>query len=179
MKSGNDSDNASSPSDSGGRRKARPQRSGGDRGQQKLSCVALAEGGYDEEKFVDGMVVSTMDFGAFVRFDTSQFGGELTGELDGLVHISAMTAGRLNAVTDKVNVGDKVKIRVKDVDSDNVKISLSMITKEEEPQRGGGGSKNQEQRFDPKSMGASDWKESMGNFDQADFRNDFVLVEKK
>lgn len=169
-----------------GRRRERPQRSGADQAAQAASINALSEKGFDEEKFVDGEVVSTLDFGAFVRFDTSQLGDGLEGEVDGLVHISALADGRTNAVSDIVNVGDSVKVRVRTVDTSAGRISLSMITKEQEdarPQsqgRGGGGG-----RFSPvennwKTTGAADWKESMDEFNesQSQFTNTAVVVDK-
>ncbi|MBK5911297.1 polyribonucleotide nucleotidyltransferase [Rhodothalassium salexigens] len=64
----------------------------------------------------DGKVVRIMDFGAFVNF---------IGTRDGLVHISELTEDRVNKVTDVVNEGDMVKVKVLDVD-DRGKVRLSM-----------------------------------------------------
>ncbi|MBB4211279.1 polyribonucleotide nucleotidyltransferase [Rhodothalassium salexigens DSM 2132] len=64
----------------------------------------------------DGKVVRIMDFGAFVNF---------IGSRDGLVHISELTEDRVNKVTDVVNEGDMVKVKVLDVD-DRGKVRLSM-----------------------------------------------------
>jgi len=64
----------------------------------------------------DGTVVKTMDFGAFVNF----FGAK-----DGLVHISQLSAGRVNKVTDVVKEGDKVKVKLLGMD-DRGKVRLSM-----------------------------------------------------
>lgn len=63
-----------------------------------------------------GKVVKIMDFGAFVNF---------IGKRDGLVHISQITEGRVNAVSDVLNEGDEVKVKVLDID-DRGKIRLSM-----------------------------------------------------
>jgi polyribonucleotide nucleotidyltransferase len=63
-----------------------------------------------------GKVVKTMDFGAFVNF---------LGAKDGLVHISEIAAQRINKVTDVVNVGETVHVKVLGVD-DRGKIKLSM-----------------------------------------------------
>jgi len=169
------------------RRRDRPQRSGGDQAAQAASINALAEKGFDDTVFVDGTVASSLDFGAFVRFDTSQFGEGLQGEVDGLCHISALADGRTNAVSDVVSVGDKVKIRIRTVDVGAGRISLSMITKEQEDARpaprerkqGGGGN------FDPvgsswKNTGAADWKEQLAEFgkEQSTFTNTAVIVER-
>ncbi|MBV8060432.1 MAG: polyribonucleotide nucleotidyltransferase, partial [Alphaproteobacteria bacterium] len=63
-----------------------------------------------------GKVVKTVDFGAFVNF---------LGSRDGLVHISEISAERIGKVTDVVNVGDEVRVKVLGVD-DRGKVKLSM-----------------------------------------------------
>ena len=65
----------------------------------------------------DGTVVSVKDFGAFV---------EIMSGKDGMVHVSEMKNERVNHPNDVVKVGQKVKVRVKAVDSDSGKISLTM-----------------------------------------------------
>lgn len=63
-----------------------------------------------------GKVVKIMDFGAFVNF---------MGTRDGLVHISELSPERVNKVTDIVQVGDQVQVKVVGFD-DRGKIKLSM-----------------------------------------------------
>merc|ERR1712071_105522 len=118
--------------DAGSARKDRPRRSNGDRAAQRKAMSDLAEKGFDSDKFIEGEVQNTMDFGAFVRFPITDLGEGLEGEIDGLEHISALAAGRVNAVSDVCKPGDKVMIRIKGIDSDGGKVSLSMITKEQE-----------------------------------------------
>ena len=55
-----------------------------------------------------GKVVKIMDFGAFVEI--------LPGQ-DGLVHISELAEGRVEKVEDVVKVGDAIKVKVKEIDS--------------------------------------------------------------
>ena len=64
----------------------------------------------------EGTVVRLMDFGAFVEI--------LPGK-DGLVHISEMAHSRVEKVGDVVKIGDKVKVKVKEIDSQG-RINLSM-----------------------------------------------------
>ena len=64
----------------------------------------------------DGKVVKTVDFGAFVNF---------LGPRDGLVHISEMAEGRVEKVSDVVNEGDDVKVKLIGID-DRGKVKLSM-----------------------------------------------------
>jgi polyribonucleotide nucleotidyltransferase len=63
-----------------------------------------------------GKVVKVVDFGAFVNF---------LGARDGLVHISELAPRRVGKVTDVVNEGDVVKVKVLAVD-DRGKVRLSM-----------------------------------------------------
>ncbi|MEN8252319.1 MAG: polyribonucleotide nucleotidyltransferase [Patescibacteria group bacterium] len=64
----------------------------------------------------EGTVVRIMDFGAFV---------ELLPGKDGLVHISELAHSRVNKVDDVVKIGDKVNVKVKEIDSQG-RINLSM-----------------------------------------------------
>jgi polyribonucleotide nucleotidyltransferase len=63
-----------------------------------------------------GKVVKIVDFGAFVNF---------LGSKDGLVHISEIAPTRIAKVSDVVNVGDEVRVKVLGVD-DRGKVKLSM-----------------------------------------------------
>tara|TARA_B100001989_G_scaffold119159_2_gene83983 strand:+ start:4072 stop:6144 length:2073 start_codon:yes stop_codon:yes gene_type:complete len=54
-------------------------------------------------KVYSGKVVKVVEFGAFVNF---------LGKRDGLVHISALSDERVSKVTDVVNEGDEVKVKV-------------------------------------------------------------------
>ena len=66
-------------------------------------------------KLYMGTVVKIMDFGAFV---------EIFPGTDGLVHISQLERERVNKVTDVLNEGDKVLVKVLEVD-DSGRIRLS------------------------------------------------------
>jgi polyribonucleotide nucleotidyltransferase len=63
-----------------------------------------------------GKVVKVVDFGAFVNF---------LGARDGLVHISELAPRRVGKVTDVVNEGDQVKVKVLGID-ERGKVRLSM-----------------------------------------------------
>lgn len=64
----------------------------------------------------EGRVVKIMDFGAFVSI--------LPGK-DGLVHISQISAERINQVSDKLQEGQSVKVKVLEIDKQG-RIRLSM-----------------------------------------------------
>lgn len=67
----------------------------------------------------EGKVVRILDFGAFV---------ELAPGKDGMVHISKLTKERVEKVTDVVNLGDTVLVKVIKVDDKN-RIDLKLIKK--------------------------------------------------
>jgi len=70
-----------------------------------------------------GTVVRIMTFGAFVS---------IPGDKDGLIHISKLANERVNAVEDVVNIGDKVLVKVMEIDGQG-RINLSrkaMLPKE-------------------------------------------------
>lgn len=50
---------------------------------------------------------------------------DLGGNKDGMIHISEVCHCRINKVTDVLNIGDSVKVRVKEVDKEKGRISLS------------------------------------------------------
>jgi polyribonucleotide nucleotidyltransferase len=69
-----------------------------------------------------GKVVRVVDFGAFINFLGSQ---------DGLCHISELKNERVGKVTDVVNEGDVVKVKVLSID-DRGKVKLSMRAVDQE-----------------------------------------------
>ena len=66
----------------------------------------------------EGEVVSVLDFGAFVNI--------LPGK-DGLIHISKLAKTRVEKVTDVVNIGDKVKVEIIEIDEKKGRINLRRI----------------------------------------------------
>ena len=77
----------------------------------------VAEEKYPVGSVVEGKVVRITTFGAFV---------ELESGLDGLVHISQCATTRIAKVEDALNVGDIVRVKVLDVDTERKRISLSV-----------------------------------------------------
>jgi small subunit ribosomal protein S1 len=78
----------------------------------------LAEGEVRE-----GVISSVVHFGAFVDL----------GGMDGLVHVSELSWQHVNHPNELVNVGDKVKVKVLEVDLDRERISLSIRQTTEDP----------------------------------------------
>ena len=71
----------------------------------------------------DGVVSSVVNFGAFVDL----------GGMDGLVHVSELSWQHVSHPGEIVSVGDKVKIKVLEVDRDRERISLSVRQTREDP----------------------------------------------
>jgi len=83
------------------------------------------EAKYPVTSIVEGRVVSTTDYGAFV---------ELEKGVEGLVHISEMSwTQHVRHPSKIVNVGDIIKVKVLNVDKDNEKISLGIKQLEPDP----------------------------------------------
>ena len=81
------------------------------------SIIAEVEVG----KTYTGTVKRIMDFGAFVEIIPGVLG---TQGKEGLVHISQLAEGRVNKVTDVVNIGDKIDVKVTDIDKQG-RVNLS------------------------------------------------------
>ncbi len=67
---------------------------------------------------VKGVVKRTTDFGAFVDIGAGR---------DGLIHISELSVGRVQKVTDVVQKGQEVTVWIKRLDRERNRISLTMI----------------------------------------------------
>ncbi|SFK60023.1 30S ribosomal protein S1 [Salinicoccus halodurans] len=77
----------------------------------------------DVGSIVEGEVVRITTFGAFINL----------GEVDGLAHISELSYSRVEKVEDAVNIGDKVNVKILDVDPEQERISLSLKQAQESP----------------------------------------------
>lgn len=73
-----------------------------------------------------GVVKNITEYGAFVNVNG----------IDGLVHISELSWGRIRSPKDVVNVGEEVKVRILEIDKDKQKVSLSMKFDNENPWNG-------------------------------------------
>lgn len=75
---------------------------------------------YDKYKVgsvIEATVAKLMDFGAFV---------ELEPGLEGLVHISEISEERIQKPSDVLKTGDKVKVKILEINKDEQKMSLSI-----------------------------------------------------
>lgn len=79
---------------------------------------------YEVGEVVTGKVTGIQPYGAFVALDD---------ETQGLVHISEITYGFVKDITDFLNVGDEVQVKILDISDETEKISLSTRALQEVP----------------------------------------------
>ncbi|MCL4472714.1 MAG: 30S ribosomal protein S1 [Actinobacteria bacterium] len=72
---------------------------------------------------VEGIISNIVDFGAFV---------DLEG-IDGLIHISELSWGHVNHPSEVLTVGQKVNVKVLDIDRDRQRVSLGLKQTQEDP----------------------------------------------
>jgi small subunit ribosomal protein S1 len=72
---------------------------------------------------VEGVISNIVDFGAFV---------DLEG-IDGLIHISELSWSHVNHPSEILSIGDKVQVKVLDIDRDRQRISLGLKQTQEDP----------------------------------------------
>ncbi|MDO3379438.1 30S ribosomal protein S1 [Geoalkalibacter halelectricus] len=70
----------------------------------------------EEGKIVEGVVKNLTDYGAFIDL----------GGIDGLLHITDMSWGRVNHPSDILNVGDRIKVKVLKFDQEKERVSLGL-----------------------------------------------------
>ena len=76
-----------------------------------------------EGDLVKGEVKNIADFGAFVDL----------GGIDGLLHITDMSWGRVNHPSEIVKIGDEVEVKILSIDRDKEKIALGLKQKDASP----------------------------------------------
>ena len=74
-------------------------------------------------KVVEGVISNIVDFGAFVDLDG----------IDGLIHISELSWSHVNHPSEVLNVGEKVEVKVLDIDRDRQRISLGLKQTQADP----------------------------------------------
>jgi len=67
-------------------------------------------------QIVDGVIKNLTDYGAFIDL----------GGIDGLLHVTDMSWGRVNHPSDLFQVGDEIKVKVLKFDADSERVSLGL-----------------------------------------------------
>ena len=89
--------------------------------REKLKQDLLSK--IEEGQIVKGVVKNIADFGAFVDL----------GGIDGLLHITDMSWGRINHPTEIVKIDDEIEVMILSVDRDKEKIALGLKQKTPSP----------------------------------------------
>ncbi|MDC1142163.1 30S ribosomal protein S1 [Planctomycetota bacterium] len=95
-----------------------------ERTRERLKDALLGE--IEEGQMRDGIVKNIADFGAFVDL----------GGIDGLLHITDMTWGRIQHPSEVVKINETVKVKVLKVDRDRERIALGMKQLSDSPWKG-------------------------------------------
>ena len=91
--------------------------------EEREAAKAKLLGQVKEGDIVRGTVTNIADFGAFIDL----------GGLDGLLHITDMSWGRVNHPSEIVKIGDEVEVKILNIDREREKIALGLKQKETSP----------------------------------------------
>jgi small subunit ribosomal protein S1 len=78
---------------------------------------------HQEEDMIDGTVKNITDFGAFIDLDG----------VDGLLHITDMSWKRIKHPSEMVSIGDKLTVKILEIDREKERVSLGLKQKTENP----------------------------------------------
>jgi small subunit ribosomal protein S1 len=91
--------------------------------EEREAAKSKLLGAVKEGDIVRGTVTNIADFGAFIDL----------GGLDGLLHITDMSWGRVNHPSEVVKIGDEVEVKILNIDREREKIALGLKQKETSP----------------------------------------------
>jgi len=84
--------------------------------ERKADARKKAMESLDKGQIIQGIVKNITNYGAFIDI----------GGIDGLLHITDMTWGRISHPSEILKIGDNITVQVLSIDKDNNKISLGM-----------------------------------------------------
>jgi small subunit ribosomal protein S1 len=84
---------------------------------------------FGDASVVEGTIVALADFGAFVRLTLPSS----TEPIEGLIHVSELSWTKVRHPSQKLKIGETVKVKVLGLDTDAHRISLSMKALEKNP----------------------------------------------
>lgn len=82
--------------------------------RQKMRSTTLET--LSEGQIVDGVIKNLTDYGAFIDL----------GGIDGLLHVTDMSWGRINHPNELFQVGDEIKVKILKFDSETERVSLGL-----------------------------------------------------
>lgn len=84
---------------------------------------------FSEGSIVDGVIVALAEFGAFVKLTLPSSGAPV----EGLIHVSEISWAKVKHPSQKLKIGDEVKVKVLGLDTNARRISLSTKALEKNP----------------------------------------------
>lgn len=91
--------------------------------EEKTKRIEKVWNSISEGNMVEGKVMRFTDYGAFVDI----------GGIDGLLHISEISWGKINHPSDILKIGQKINVQILSIDKENEKISLGLKQTTSEP----------------------------------------------
>ncbi len=91
--------------------------------KEKLDSKAKVLGELETGSIRKGVVKNITDFGAFVNL----------GGIDGLLHITDMSWGRISHPSELLKVGDKIDVKILSFDKETMRVSLGLKQKDSSP----------------------------------------------
>jgi len=91
--------------------------------KEKAEMKAQTLATLEEGKIIDGVVKNITDYGIFVDL----------GGIDGLLHVTDMSWGRIGHPSDMYQIGDTITVKVLNFDRDNERVSLGLKQLSEDP----------------------------------------------
>lgn len=91
--------------------------------EEKAKNVEKVWNSISEGDIVEGKVMRFTDYGAFIDI----------GGIDGLLHISEISWGKISHPSDVLKIGQKIKVKILSMDKENEKVSLGLKQTTEEP----------------------------------------------
>lgn len=81
---------------------------------------------YQVGDIVEGEVVNLLDFGAFVK---------IIEGVEGLIHVSQISYEHVEKPSDELNIGDKIKVKILEINEENKRVALSIKATLPEPEK--------------------------------------------
>ena len=91
--------------------------------QEREDAKQSLLGSINENDLVKGRVTNIAEFGAFIDL----------GGIDGLLHITDMSWGRVNHPSEIVRIGEEIEVKILNIDREKEKIALGLKQKEASP----------------------------------------------
>lgn len=100
---------------------------------QEIAQKEKALESVEVDSIYEGVVSGVMHFGLFVTVEIPVKGSDVSGHVEGLVHISEISWEKVSHPKDYHQVGDRIKVRVLGIDEKTGKLNLSIKQLSDDP----------------------------------------------